>query len=92
MSVVDPFGTPHTDKLHVVERYQLFSTPFGKGLEITVEVDDPGAFTSAVEGNGGIPAEPRSHPAQGGRLRREQSRLRGRLDLRHNSRESPPPF
>ena len=50
MSVVDPFGTPHTDKLHVVERYQLFSTPFGKGLEITVEVDDPGTFTAPWKG------------------------------------------
>jgi hypothetical protein len=50
MSVVDPFGTPHTDKLHVVERYQLFSTPFGKGLEITVEVDDPGTFTTPWKG------------------------------------------
>jgi hypothetical protein len=50
MSVVDPFGTPHTDKLHVVERYSLFSTPFGNGLEITVEVDDPGAFTAPWKG------------------------------------------
>jgi hypothetical protein len=50
MSVVDPFGTPHTEKLHVVERYQLFSTPFGNGLEITVEVDDPGAFTVPWKG------------------------------------------
>jgi hypothetical protein len=50
MSVIDPFGTPHTDKLHVVERYQLFSTPFGNGLDITVEVDDPGAFTAPWKG------------------------------------------
>jgi hypothetical protein len=45
MSVVDPFGTPHTDRLHVVERYRAFSTPFGRGLEVTVTVADPGAFT-----------------------------------------------
>jgi hypothetical protein len=50
ISVVDPFGTPHTGKLHVVERYELFSTPFGKGLEITVEVDDPGTFTAPWKG------------------------------------------
>ena len=50
MSVVDPFGTPHTDKIHVVERYRLFSNPFGKGLEITVRVDDPGAFTMPWKG------------------------------------------
>ena len=59
MSVVDPFGTPHTDKLHVVERYQLFSTPFGNGLEITVEVDDSGAFTAPWKGT----AEYRQNPA-----------------------------
>jgi hypothetical protein len=50
MSVVDPFGTPHTDKIHVVERYRLFATPFGKGLDITVRVDDPGAFTMPWKG------------------------------------------
>jgi hypothetical protein len=44
-SVVDPFGTPHTGDIHVVERYQLFSDPFGRGLEITIRVEDPGAFT-----------------------------------------------
>jgi hypothetical protein len=49
-SVVDPFGTPHTDKIHVVERYQLFEDPFGRGLEVTVEVDDPGAFTRPWKG------------------------------------------
>jgi hypothetical protein len=50
MSVVDPFGTPHTDKIHVIERYQLFSDPFGRGLEVTVEVNDPGAFTMPWKG------------------------------------------
>jgi len=50
MSVVDPFGTPHTDKIHVVERYQPFSDPFGRGLEVTVAVDDPGAFTMPWKG------------------------------------------
>jgi hypothetical protein len=50
ISVVDPFGTPHTDKIHVVERYRLFPTPFGKGIEIIVRVDDPGAFTTPWKG------------------------------------------
>jgi hypothetical protein len=50
MSVVDPFGTPHTDRIHVVERYQLFSDPIGKGIFVTVEVDDPGAFTMPWRG------------------------------------------
>jgi hypothetical protein len=50
MSVVDPFGTPHTEKIHVVERYRLFSTPFGKGVEVIVRVEDEGAFTKPWKG------------------------------------------
>jgi len=50
MSVVDAFGTPHTEKLHVVERYRLFSDPFGKGLDVSVHVEDPGAFTMPWNG------------------------------------------
>ena len=49
-SVVDAFGTPHTGQLHVVERFQPFTTPFGKALFITVEVADPGAFTAPWKG------------------------------------------
>ena len=50
MSVVDPFGTPHTEKLHVVERYRPFATPFGKGIEVIVRVEDAGAFTQPWKG------------------------------------------
>jgi hypothetical protein len=52
MSVVDPFGTPHTDQIHVVERYEPFRFPFGSGtgLWVTVRVEDPGAFTTAWKG------------------------------------------
>ena len=49
-TVVDAFGTPHTEQLHVVERFQPFNTPFGKGLFVTVEVVDPGAFTMPWKG------------------------------------------
>jgi hypothetical protein len=49
-TVVDAFGTPHTEQLHVVERFQPFSTPFGKGLFITIEVVDPGTFTRPWKG------------------------------------------
>ena len=45
LSVVDGFGTPHTDKLHVVERYRLITDARGKGLQVMFRVDDPGAFT-----------------------------------------------
>ena len=50
MSVVDPFGTPHTDQIHVVERYRTYSDPLGTGLEVVVTVEDPGAFTMPWKG------------------------------------------
>jgi len=40
---VDDYQTPHTDKLHVVERYRM--TDGGKAMEARVHVEDPGAFT-----------------------------------------------
>ena len=50
MSVVDPFGTPHTNRLHVVERYRPYATPLGNSMEVAVTVDDSGAFTSSWTG------------------------------------------
>jgi hypothetical protein len=41
---VDNYRTPHTDRLHVVERFKL--TGGGKALEVLVTVDDPGTFTT----------------------------------------------
>jgi hypothetical protein len=41
---VDIFGTPHTNSLHVVERYRLIDG--GKQLEVVFTVDDAGAFTT----------------------------------------------
>ena len=40
---VDNYRTPHTDKLHVTERYHLIDG--GKTLQVDVHVEDPGAFT-----------------------------------------------
>ena len=40
----DRFGTPHSDKIHVIERYRL--SPDKKRLELLFTVDDPGAFTT----------------------------------------------
>jgi len=40
---VDIFATPHTDKLHVVERYKRRDA---NNLDVTIEVDDPGTFTT----------------------------------------------
>jgi hypothetical protein len=50
MSFVDPFGTPHTEKLHVIERYRPITDEKGKGLEVTIRVEDPGTFTQPWAG------------------------------------------
>jgi hypothetical protein len=47
-SYVDNFRTPHTEKLHVVERFKISSDH--KSLEDLVTVDDPGAFTTQWSG------------------------------------------
>ena len=41
-SFVDLYRTPHTEKLHVVERWKLVDD--GKTLEVTFRVEDPDAF------------------------------------------------
>jgi len=38
----DRFGTPHTDKLHIVEHWRVIDQ--GLTLRVDVEVDDPGTF------------------------------------------------
>jgi len=40
---IDGFETPHTDQLHVVERWRLIDE---QTLEVHVYVEDPGAFTT----------------------------------------------
>ena len=40
---LDGFGTPHTEKLHVIERFHLIEG--GNVLEANIHVEDPGAFT-----------------------------------------------
>lgn len=50
MSVVDPYGTPHTAQIHVVERYTLIHDKKGPGLHVTFTVEDPGAFTMPWRG------------------------------------------
>ena len=39
---VDNYRTPHTEQLHVVERFKMVDG--GKTLQVNVTVDDPGAF------------------------------------------------
>ncbi len=43
-TTVDNYSTPHTDKLHVVERYRMIEG--GKTLQVDVTVEDTGAFTA----------------------------------------------
>jgi len=40
---VDSYRTPHTTKIHVVERFKMLEG--GKILQASITVDDPGAFT-----------------------------------------------
>jgi hypothetical protein len=42
-TTIDGFGTPHTNQLHVVERYHLIEN--GDVLEANLHIEDPGAFT-----------------------------------------------
>jgi len=41
---VDNYRTPHTARLHVVERFRLIDG--GKTIEVNVHVEDPGTFTT----------------------------------------------
>jgi len=41
---VDNYRTPHTTQIHVVERWKLAAD--GKTVDVTVDVEDPGAFTT----------------------------------------------
>ena len=41
---VDLYLTPHTEKLHVVERFKLM--PNGRMIELSITVEDEGAFTT----------------------------------------------
>ena len=44
-SFVDNYLTPHTTQIHVVERFKLIDG--GKTLQVSITVDDPGAFKTA---------------------------------------------
>ena len=44
---LDNYRTPHTDKLHVTERWRLIED--GKKLEILITIDDPGTFNEPFQ-------------------------------------------
>jgi hypothetical protein len=60
---IDNYQTPHTDRLHVVERFHM--TDGGKILEVNVHVEDPGAFTTPWDA---IQRYRRSEPAKAGKV------------------------
>ena len=71
---VDSYRTPHTDKLHVVERFRLIDG--GNTLEVAFTVEDPGAFYQALVGDAKPPPRGESEQhAAGTRLREGQRRL-----------------
>jgi hypothetical protein len=41
---LDDVGRPHTDKLHLIERYRRLDQ---NRLEVTLTIDDPGAYTAS---------------------------------------------
>ncbi len=47
-TVVDVYRTPHSDKLHVIERWQMVDG--GKGMEVVFKVDDADAFNQPWTG------------------------------------------
>jgi hypothetical protein len=46
ISYIDNFRTPHSEKLHVVERFTI--EPNGKGMKALVRVEDPDAFNAPL--------------------------------------------
>jgi hypothetical protein len=44
---LDNYRTPHSDKLHVVERFRMIDD--GKTLEVKAHIEDPGAFTTPLD-------------------------------------------
>jgi hypothetical protein len=58
-AVIDNYHTPHTEQLHVVERYHL--TEGGKQLEVNLLVEDPGTFKApwqAIQHYSKVPNRP----------------------------------
>ena len=47
-TTLDPYGTPHSDAIHVVERYHLVDG--GNALQVDFTVDDPKAFNMPWSG------------------------------------------
>jgi len=48
-TVLDPYRTPHSEKLHVVERWKMVNG--GEAMEVTFTVDDPDTFYQPWSGS-----------------------------------------
>ena len=69
---VDSFRTPHTEQLHVVERFRIVDG--GKALEVDCACRGSGRVHHAVERHAALPAR-RARPAARAGLRREQCQV-----------------
>ena len=47
-TVLDAYRTPHSEKLHTVERWRMIDG--GKTLEVVVTIDDPETFNQSWQG------------------------------------------
>src|SRR5215469_11197291 len=54
---VDNYRTPHTEQLHVIERFHMIEG--GRKLQVDIHVEDPGAFTTSWDA---IQRFARNHP------------------------------
>ncbi len=50
-SSIDRYGTPHTDAMHVIERYRIVTINGGPALRVDVRVEDPETFNMPWEGH-----------------------------------------
>jgi hypothetical protein len=67
-SYVDNYRTPHTEKLHVVERWRLVDD---MTLEVVFTVDDPDTFNASWTASYRFPPDSAAGELRGS-LRREQ--------------------
>ena len=54
-TTIDEVGMPHSDKLHVIEKYRRAADD---RLEVTITIDDPETFTSTWDAKGEFAAAP----------------------------------
>jgi hypothetical protein len=83
-SFVDLYRTPHSEKLHVVERFRMIEG--GKKMQVEITVDDPAAFKQPWKGTTGLGEVHTPLPAAARQCHRH---LRGRNPL-HGRRDGEP--